>query len=97
MNVEQTRKLVYVTAFVVNDTGLEVSGMRFDGKVVGFDFLDRNLEDDGVVVYNVDLNNFYINTDNLTGKQRRALYGIAAELDINIIEDSEELAVVNVG
>jgi hypothetical protein len=95
MNVEQTRQLVYVTGQVVSDTGLEMSGMRFDSKVVGFGA--GYSEGDAPVAYNVDQNVFYISTDTLTAKQRRALYGIAYELNINIIEDGEKLPVANVG
>lgn len=81
LDIEKFKDVIRITSYIVQDTGLRMSGMRHDGGVIGFGEID-----DDYVSYNLDNDLLFINYDVLTGTQVRSLHGIASMFDLNIRE-----------
>jgi len=81
LDVDKFKDVIRITSYIVQDTGLRMSGMRHDGGVIGF-----GETDDDYVSYNLDNDILFINYDVLTGTQIRSLHGIASMFDLKIEE-----------
>jgi hypothetical protein len=88
----EIQKLLRVATAVVQDTGLVFTGARYDGRNIGFGLqgADPDSSIHSKVLFNLDHNHLVIGIDDLTMTQYRSLLGIAAYLEIDVV-DSHDL------
>lgn len=84
MDIDKFKDVIRITSYIVQDTGLRMSGIRHDGGVIGFGNIDNDYVD--YVSYNLDNDVLFLNYDVLTGTQVRSLHGIASMFGLTIEE-----------
>lgn len=82
MSVNELHKLAHMISSIVNDLDMEVSGVRYDGGVIGF---NHGYGDKSRVVINRDLDVIAYDDECVTGSAVRSLYGIGMVHDIDVI------------
>jgi len=87
LDLNKFRTIVYTTSSIIEDTGLEVCGMRADGGVIGFGVRG---DDRDFVSYNIDMDRLYVNYDVVTGTQARRLHMIAELLGLTTQEFKDD-------
>jgi len=83
LNIETFRKAVYVTSGIAGHMNLPLSGVRYDGGVLGFGTLTESLSR---VIYNIQNNVIFYYPEEITEQQRYVLHGLAQEHDITMEE-----------
>jgi len=83
LDLEKFKDVIRITGFTVRDTGLEMTGMRFDGGVIGF---GKPADQEDYVSYNIDNDWLFVNDEVLTESQVKALEEIANIFDLTIRE-----------
>ena len=83
LELEKFKDIVRITSYIVKDTGLEMTGVRFDGGVIGF---GRGGYEEPFVSYNIDNDWLFVNDEVLTESQVNALKEIADIFDLTIKE-----------
>ena len=81
LDVNKFMDVVRITSYIIQDTGLHMTGVRFDGGVVGFG-QPRSEED--YISYNLQHNLLFLNEDTLTRAQYRSAIGIATLFDLTV-------------
>ena len=87
LELEKFKDIIRITSYTVRDTGLEMTGVRFDGGVIGF---GRGGYEEPFVSYNIDNDWLFINHKKLTESQMKALKEIADIFDLTIKEFDDE-------
>jgi hypothetical protein len=83
LDVNKFMDVVRITSYIIQDTGLHMTGVRFDGGVVGFG-QPRSEED--YISYNLQHNLLFLNEETLTRAQYRSAIGIATLFDLTVKE-----------
>ena len=83
LDLEKFKDIIRITGFTVRDTGLEMTGMRFDGGVIAF---GKPADQEDYVSYNIDNDWLFVNNKVLTESQIKALKEIAYTFDLTIKE-----------
>lgn len=83
MSVNDVVQIVRVTSAIVSELHLTQSGVRCDGRNVGFDYEGKQ-SDRVPVLFSLDKESLIYDEEGLSRKQRHTLYGIAFELELNV-------------
>tara|TARA_E500000318_G_C3534236_1_gene201889 strand:+ start:72 stop:362 length:291 start_codon:yes stop_codon:yes gene_type:complete len=82
MSITEFHQLAHMISSIVHDLDIEVSGVRYDGGVIGF---GGHGESPAEVVINRDLDCIAYNDTYIEGKDLRCLYGVGLLHDIDVI------------
>lgn len=82
MSVNELHQLAHMISSIVNDLDMEVSGVRYDGGVIGF---NHGYGNEPHVVINRDLDAIAYDDECVVGSALRSLYGIGLIHDIDVI------------
>jgi len=86
MELDNFRKILHVSSRIIHETGLPISGTRFDCGVIGFGVPS---DDNEYVAYNLDNDWLFVNDAVLNDSQKQVVEQTAEEFGLTIREFSE--------
>ena len=86
MDLEKFRDILHVSSRIIHETGLPISGTRFDGGVIGFGVPS---DDNEYVAYNLDNDWLFVNHALLNDSQKQVVEQTAEEFGLTIREFNE--------
>jgi len=86
MDLDNFRKILHVSSRIIHETGLPVSGTRFDGGVIGFGIPSY---DNDYISYNLDNDWLFVNEGVLNDFQKQVASDTAEEFGLTIREFNE--------
>jgi len=87
LGLEKFMDVIHITSYIIQDTGLIMTGTRFDGGVIGFGI--RGSQED-YISYNLQHDLLFLNQDTLTSTQYRAGLGIASLFDLEVKDFADD-------
>jgi len=93
VSVNEVMQIVRVTSAIVSELGLNQTGVRCDGRNVGFDYSGKQ-SSTVPVLFSLDKEALMYDEDALSIKQIHTLIGIAVELELNYGEHEKFLKAV---
>jgi hypothetical protein len=93
VSVDEVMQIVRVTSAIVSELGLVQTGVRCDGRNVGFSYQNEDY-DIAPVLFSLDKEALMYDDNVLSRKQVHTLIGIAVELELNYGEHKQFLKVV---